>query len=429
MLKNTKLYNIVILLLGIFSTMPIIAIFIGGKTISLFSICLILFFILSLLKASGNHSLKITYEIKLYVCWSFFSIVSCFFGMLMFKGLGDRWASAPLTGVPKIIIYLATLVVVQLQKDTSKLFSSFMTGLLIGITVNVIWAILDALIFYSLNISITNTFFSKYIASNDIRYGMLSLTINNVMRSGGLNSDPANIGLFASILATYGLLKKNNTLFVIAILGVLASISIVGLTGLIGSTIVSLFLKDNRNKKTVLFAVFLAAFVILFLLNFSPNNVVGIALDNVLSRIEYKQKAYSDSLRFQYFKFFVPALINNPFFFLIGTGYGTASYAYQNPGFVNTTIPYDPECTYFSYIFDIGFFGFLVYLYLNYKLYKKVNTLNFVPVSIKSMSYSFIIGSFFALWGYHYTLYAPIMLFTVFLTSVSNDTTVDISIQ
>ena len=149
-------------------------------------------------------------------------------------------------------------------------------------------------------------------------------------------------------------------------------------------------------------------------LSLSDDGVYGQMIGAVSDRLEEKSESDTsdkDNARAMYWKNFIPAVINSPTALVIGTGYGTASYAYINGGFVNRKGAYDPEQTYFSNYFDLGLWGFLAFLLLHFYImkqsYKKRQNLDFLR------AFSGAEGVMIAFMGYHYTIYSVSMLIII----------------
>lgn len=400
-------------LFGVASTMPILAVSIAGHSVSLFDALFILVMI-RLLFARQSFSLTLpkgagTY----YVIWLFLSLFSCLFGFIYFINR-PLWQSAAISYIPKIIIYLVFYILLKRINKSEYYIRSIIKGIISGIIINLIWAIIDAVIFYTFGFSITNRIFAQYILDNDIRYGMLSLTINGQIRAGGLNGDPANVGIFAPILAAYSLKSKKYILLIISIISIFASVSLISLAGII--IIYFILLLDmkslsRKKKRNLLLLFFIVAIIGVVFWNIN-NPIIAELRTAVMDRLLLKRDIVTQSVRTTYFMKFIPAVFLNPISFLIGTGFGTASYAYIKPGFINENTPYDPECTYFSYYFDCGLAGFIAFMLLSYNIFKSARASS--EASDYSMAlYACVLGSLVAFWGYHYILYAPVMLITI----------------
>lgn len=397
--------------MGVSSTGMVLAFVVGGHVIPLYSIFLILVFF-DLIKGKRSPK-KYGHLESCFEVWMVISILSSLFGVAFFIGKPE-WQQMSLSYIPKILIYLVLFFLLKNNYEREKKVSSILYGVLSGAILNVVWSIADVSLFYTSGESLTNNVFQAYIQAKDMRYGQLSLIFGPVIRSGGLNGDPANLGMFATILAAYALYSKKYILYFLSILSGLAGVSFVAIGGIL---LVSFFYFVVEGKISKMIPVLFLG-VILSIILLSLNNDVINGLEDAFSeRMEMKSETAgdTDNNRRQYFVNFLPAVISSPTYFIIGTGYMTASYAYLSNGLTTHKFqPYDPECTYFSNYFDFGLIGFLVYLYLFWLLIKKSRAnVKFNPSNQNLFLYTSIMGILVAFWGYHYTLYSVVMLITI----------------
>lgn len=407
-----KKNNFLFLLLGASSTMSVLAFSVGGHSISVFDISLIcvLFY---LLMAKKNNSLSCSDKTEMFfVLWLVISFLSCIMGFIFFIGK-TNWQLASLSYIPKIIIYLFLFFIIKVQNLKDEYIESIAYGVIIGIIINLVWAIIDTLIFYLFGFSITNQIFSQYIIDNDIRYGTLSLILNNgQIRTGGLNGDPANIGLFAPVIAAYSMKTNKKALFILSVISSVASVSLVAMVGIIVVVVVVGLSEKKSRMRTSMLAMFILGILILLFIMISDIPFVVSMRDAVIERIILKFDIAVDSYRMKYYLFFVPSIISNPLSLIIGTGFGTASYAYINAGYINSDIPYDPEITYFSYFFDCGLIGFVLFAIFSCQILR-LSYMKSSKSDYQAGIYAGVLGSLIAFCGYHYILYSPVMLISI----------------
>lgn len=324
----------------------------------------------------------------------------------------DDWIRASASGIPKILMYFIFCYLLINSYNRLKYTHSLIRGLIYGVVINATWATLDAIIFYIWGISITNELFRGYIVAMNTRYGMLSLIIGGIIRSGGLNGDPANIGMFAPILASYSLYSRKYLLYGLAILSIFSSVSIVGLAS---TAIITLIFLLSNAKAMIIGAIIVSVLALggVYLYN-NGNDASNQMISAVIDRLEEKSESNvsdRDNARAVYWTKFFPAVLNTPTALIIGTGYNTASYAYINGGYIDRTKPYDPEQTYFANYFDLGLTGFIIFLSLHINILrrsyrrKKNNDFLMVFAGMEGIMISFM--------GYHYTLYSVAMLFLI----------------
>lgn len=404
---TNRLHKIVFLGLGFTSTTSILAIPVGGIFIKVFNVFFLLSFVLLVLSNAGK--MKSTKLDQKFYMWMLLGILSSLFGIVFFIGVPD-FQEAALSYIPKILLY--TLFFVLLKRTRSNMFySSYICdGLLYGCVFNLGWAIVDAIGYYSTGVSITNSLFASYLSAANIRYEQASLIFGGTIRASGINYDPANIGLFAPVVALYGLKKRSYLLYGLSVLSILASISHTAFLGIIMVTLYYLYTSKRKFVAILSFAVVVAGAVVLF--TFFKSDSVAQMTEAFIERTEQKADGGEmQGARGDYWVNFIPAAISQPSALVIGTGYFTASYPYLKSGLTHHEIePYDPEQTYFSMYFDIGLIGLLIFMSLLYGIFKvcKNNT------NLNSRQYIFIqsgiIGSFVVFLGYHYTLYSVVML-------------------
>lgn len=402
--------DIFFILLGFGATASLLALPIWGHLLSLFTVALfVVLFIL--LQRECKKSIPFTILDKLYCSWIFWAIVSSFFGFFFFWGEWE-WQQASLSYIPKILLYLLLFYLLRKSSNRKQYCALIVKGLFIGIIVNILWAVLDASLFYLKGYSITNETFTSYIALSNMRYSMISLIYGPTIRSCGLNSDPANIGIFVAIVAAYSLKVKKNIYLLFAIMGTLASLSHTAFFSIV--LVIFVFMLTNKVRYIQWVKFFLFVLVFVFLLTLMDFSVFSQMQEAFIERSNDKIESGSDmeGARGSYWLNFIPAVLLHPISFIVGTGYGTASYPYLANGLVDALFfPYDPEQTYFSTFFDIGLFGFICFFKLYLKLYLLSN--NIIESNILDMVNAGILGCMVAFLGYHYSVYSVAMIIVI----------------
>lgn len=398
-------------LLGVSSTGMVLAFVVGGHVIPLYSIFLLLVFYD--LIVGRQRPMKCGQLERSFKAWMGISILSSLFGIVYFIGKLE-WQQMSLSYIPKVLIYLLLFFLLKRNVERERKISSILKGLLFGIILNVVWSIADVSLFYTSGESLTNNVFQAYIQAKDMRYGQLSLILGPVIRSGGLNGDPANLGMFATVLAAYALYSKKYILYFLSILSGLAGVSFVAIGGIL---LVSLFYFGVDGKISKLIPVLCLGVLIAVVLLSTNNDIINGLEESFSGRMEMKSETAgdSDNNRRQYFVNFLPAVVSSPTYFVIGTGYMTASYAYLSNGLTTHKYePYDPECTYFSNYFDFGLIGFAMYIYM-FWLLLTISRANVKcnPSKQNIFIYTSLMGILVSFWGYHYTLYSVVMLITI----------------
>ena len=418
-MKNceSKINKIVFGGLGFFSTASCLAIILPFGIVSFYTICQGLsMFILIRSKKRSNYVKGVADDY--FILWIGLSLLSCLFGYLYFIG-EPLWQKQAVGCIPKILIYLFFYLL--LRKDSNRFIyvKYILVGVIIGAAINCCWAMIDAIIYYLQGISITNELFRSYILAADMKYEELSLIREPFIRSSGLNGDPANIGMLAPILAAYALYSKKSLLYVLSIGAVFASVSIVALASIFIITVIYL-VSNLKNLKRGIIVLLVAPIFIIPIMSLN-DDLSKLMFEAVRMRLESKQDAVEgndkDNARLVYWVDFLPAAASHPTFLLIGTGYGTASRAYNDLGFVTEggKFPYDPEQTYCSTYFNCGLIGFMAFILLYIMLIKRSNKM-ITYCQDKDMwllLFSGLLGSTMAYMGYHYTLYSVSMLILI----------------
>ncbi len=403
--------NLLYLLFGFFSTSPVLGMSVPwGGYITFYNLLLPIIF--GELLFSKHTKLKPNGIIIKYFLWAIIGLVSCFFGYIYFWG-EPEWQDNALYYVPYVVFYLMMFILMLLKRDASQKCSFIMKGLFLGFLVNCIVAVIDSGVYYSSGYSLTNTLFSDFIdAYRSNSKNAIALATDEGIRSSGLNVDPSDVGMFAIILTIYALYKRRYLFIVISLFGCLASISIVGLAGMFMAVLLHIkFL--NISPKAMIGIVLSIVIVVILASNIPIVETMKLATS---ARIEMKEGTYGDkdNRRAQYWINFIPAVVNSPNAFIIGNGYYTASYAYRKAGNKFADFPYDPEQTYFAYYFDLGFWGFMIWLLMYWQTYR------ILKARYKQFEYlddlypiAGIEGVAIACLGYHYTIYSVVMLITM----------------
>ena len=414
--QNLSLNEIVLLVMGIFSTMPIVCLNLFGRYISFFSIFLILSYI-TLFKGLINfgkiRTLSSVRNYSIFILWLFLAIISCFCGWIHFSNQ-YMWREASLSNLNKIIIFILFSVLWINQKDIKKNSSFLLKGIVYGCVANMLWATVDGIGFYLFGISLNNILFHEYAVANDIRNGALSIIRDGLIRASGFNYDPAHLGFIVPSMLAYSIRKNKKWLWLLVFFALICSAST---TALVCSIIVLLlnikYIKIGTDKTKikknlpVICLVGISLFLF-FLIGF--NTFVGEAIRKFWGRIYNTYINFSqDDYRVIYVTEFFNAISTAGIMIIFGTGFGTASYAYVfnndilfKLGKINY-FPYDMEMTYIAYFFDLGIVGFIIYIFLLYKIYHYSSK---SKDSNGKIIYSLLIGMILSAFFYHYTLMA-----------------------
>lgn len=438
--KNAYLY--IVLLMGIFSTMPIITIPLGSRDISLFSILifLVVFILAFSTIAKRNGKLYINAGLRPLNSWLIWGMFSCLCGVVFFSIIGNpEFTNASKSSIFKLLIFLIFSLLWGSQDDLEKCNTTLSRGLLIGCVANAGWAFWDAIGYYITGKSITNIVFAGYIVRNGIRHESISLTYSAIglIRSAGFNYDPAHIGFIAPLLVGYGLYNKKLAYVLLGAASIIASASTTALVCSVFVTILFMpyFLKNKKKlNKTEAVWMMIGMIVIIGIIVFFISRF-GDTLQYAIGKMEervgnlYLNNNVSD-IRFQYLKFFPKAFLNLGVLMLTGTGFGTASYGYACDSTITSAIgqninfAFDMENTYLAYALDTGIIGVVLIMMIVKRLlkYLRDNGSIYAQGSNKSFIKCGVVAMMLSMLFYHYTLYAPQMLIIIVgLSSISRN--------
>lgn len=396
--------------LGFTATTSILVFPILGLYTKVFNVIFVFAFIFLILDKRKRIS---RYDLdNKYLLWMLIALLSSLFGALYFMEL-EEFQTAALSYIPKIILYTIFYLLLRYSWNGVAISSCLCKGLLYGCVFNLLWAIIDALLYYSIGISITNNLFASYLTAADIRYNQASLIIGGTIRACGINYDPANIGLFAPIVALYGLKKHSYLIYGLSVVSIFASLSHTAFVGIIIVTLYYLYTSRHKIVALLTFVAVIAVALIVF--SFFKNEATLQMAEAFIERTE--QKADGDEIqgnRGEYWLNFIPAAIHQPSALIIGTGYYTASYPYLKNNLTRHEIePYDPEQTYFATYFDVGLIGFIFFMGLLYGLYSRSKLQADLGIDHHIIIHAGVVGSAVAFLGYHYTLYSVVMLIII----------------
>lgn len=425
MKNKIKLGEFLFGIMGVFSTTPILEIYVRGKSLTLFSVTF--FATLILLWARNKcffNTPILAKPVRYFSLWMTTGIVASCVGWLYFNG-NEVWQSAATAYLPKMILYIAFAILWE-QGASEKESRFLMKGLLFGAILNCVWATLDGLCFYVAGFSLNNVVFSSYIQRHGIRFGQLSLVLaNGMLRAAGFNMDPANIGFLGPVVIAYGLHKRHYGVAVVGFLSLLFSASTTAAV-----VVLAIFVLEWRNliprrKKSGETQIWM---YLLIVLGFAVGAVIVIRVLPLIARAvgmfaERINGAYihteGASPRTVYYLGFLKALLTEGPLVFTGSGFGTSSLPYiknaelfrELKPYIDNA-PYDPEMTYIAYLFDCGILGLALYLYCLFLLYRYYKE-NLYTLGYAAECYYMLLSTAFSALFYHYILFAPQILLIV----------------
>ena len=419
-MKSYTLNSKLLLLMGFFSTSPVLAIVVGNFSISLFAICFILYILVNMVGLASNPRItfKKTDSKKYVLLWLILSAMSCIFGLVYYIS-NNEWFNSSVNYLIKTVIYVFFSLIVLNGEDESE---SILKGILCGVIVNLIWVAIDSIVFYVFNISLTNTVFASYITANNIRYGSIDTFDEGLIRPAGFNDDPASIGLFAPLLLGYGLRSRKPIWTLLALSSIVFSGST---TSAVCCTVVLVcyFLEKLRFKKTQrerltrgkFFLICVVIIMAIFAL-YRAWPVITSRTEMISSRFNhvYGSQSSEDNARIEYLKEIPKALGKQGFKVITGTGFNSASEGFLGGHAVNLVFrkavdqPFDMENLYLAYFFDNGIIGFIIFVLMLISLYRSASPNRFPDENDKysCVGFSALVAMLLSSFFYHYTLYS-----------------------
>ena len=407
---------------GIFVTMPIISVNIGGAPVSVFSILFVFFYVTTLwLALEDKKDFKINSLSSALVIWYLLSLIASAMGVIYF-GADSLWLDQLLSYVPKILLYLTLLLCMMKWNVQNYIMTAFIKGFLYGCIANLIWSIIEGLYYYAFDAPLNDLLFLDYVTTLPENRPYMTVVADGIIRASGFNFDPAHLGAIIPIVVVYSLFSGNFYLFALALASLIFSGSTTALVASVLAVIISLGKLKLHKSEVKNVGIFLTT-VVVILVGLAANDQVRESLyKNAQGFYERTNDNYVDNAdqgpRFIYNAYLPEAIFYSGFRVLTGSGFGTASYPYVANPEINTILveenrPYDPESTYISYLFDTGLFGLLFYLFVLINaiiIYRRRLNLS----STELIIYSSLCGMFFSGFFYHYTLTAYQILILTF---------------
>ncbi len=432
--NKASLVDKCLLLCAAFCTAPVIAIVVGGRSISFFDI----FFVLSVVLIVPTCFRKSSFTIcknnaqKTFLIWLALSLVSCLFGVLYYINR-QVWFDNALSYGVKTTIYL--LYVLLLFNSNCKP-KYILKGLEIGVIANLIWVDIDAIYYYLFGASLTNTIFKSYIIANNVRYGSIDTFEGALIRPGGFNTDPASIGLFAPFLLLSGLIKNKPWMVALAISSIVFSGSTTSLVCcFIAFAIYFVGIRLKRSKKRISVKVVLSVLAVSLVVVIASYHYMDAIVGRILMTYNRVNTVYvsgdMENVRVSFITQLPQAIMNQGVKFITGTGFNSSSEGYLFPNINSYTmqlrrsinnLPHDVENLYISYLLDNGIVGFAFFILMLYRLYKKAkNGMSAYESEESIMAFSSIIAIMLSSVFYHYTLYSFHILCWAAISMIGND--------
>ena len=375
--------------------------------------------VVNLLRTKKNE--KIGKTTFLYSTWLFIAILSSLFGLFYFNGRIE-WMNNISSYIPKILLYLFLLVIISIYNKKEEIIHYFFKGFLLGCILNIIWAIIEGVVYYTLGYSLSSELFSSYISTLSLDRQFSSIINSDGIRVAGFNTDPAHLGGIIPIIILYSALNKK---YIILILCAIALAFSQSTTALVCSFILLIFnikkivpsFKIKITRKRLFYIlinllIFIVTITFLFINN--DNQIIVSVSKNTTGFLDRINKNYieggSNNPRAFYHIYLLPAVLSSGIKVLTGAGFGISSYPYVLNSEISTAanyldvFAYDPESNYISYLFNTGIIGLSIYILVLYKNYKFYSKRYFDKE--KSLIFASIGGIIVSGFFYHYILTA-----------------------
>lgn len=423
--------QVLAVVLGITSTMPIVGIPLGAQYIGIFNIAFVLNFIFIVqcwMKKTTKCRIVVTKEKRTFTLFLLWDVVSVIVGLWV---LPQEWDTTIISYLIKAFQFLIFAFFVDQCVEKHKIFRSFFVGFIVGCFGNVFWSIAEFLGYKLFSIRLNDMIFSSY--AKQLSRSTL-ITTEYGVRTAGFNYDPAHLGGILPIAFGWSMINKKPWLAAACLVALAFSQSSTALVGCAivfvgvlfvnGTNVRSVNVKRFQIRKSTAFVFFAAIIIVLIALNKNEfisasgslikNNAKGFLLrikDVYLS-------AGKESLRELYYKNAFWEVLKRGIISITGTGIGSSGYAYYSyPGIASQGI-FDVESVYLSYLFGTGIVGLLLYGDTLIGIMKKT----MAAISYNKNKFQFEKEYFLALLSiiscgffYHYTLTAYQTILIIFV--------------
>lgn len=422
------LRKVIYYLTGMFITMPIVMIYINGSGVSAFGVFFGLFILLLILNSSFSLNKKlINIKVKLLITWFSLALIAAGFGNFYFNGEAE-WTRNINSYIPKLLLYILVTILLSTVNNLTKIINPFLNGLIAGFTINILWSIGEGLSFYLFGFILNNEIFSTYASTLPPDRATMTVIADGIIRASGLNTDPAHLGGIIPVIIIYSLIKKKYFLIFLSLISLAFSGST---TALLSSIFAILISYGKLNilvglKNTIFNARSLAMLTISSTIIFSfilSNKDINQSIEaNIKGFYDRTTNTYISDVelgpRYIYHAYLPEAVFYSSIMTLTGSGFGTASYPYvSSPNIPKADgmeyFPYDPESTYISYLFDVGWIGLIIYSFMLLLLIRHYRK-NLNSNTSYQIIYATLCGIIFSGFFYHYTLTAYQVMILIF---------------
>ena len=140
-----KIIKGIYLCLGLGATSPLLSFVMGGRVLSLMTLSLILVIIdLFISKRTKLKSHRKNKLYSLFMTWMLISIVASIVGFVYFANISIDYSISSVKHIPKILLYILLTILLINNANKNIKVNQIIKGIAVGIAVNIIWSMIDA---------------------------------------------------------------------------------------------------------------------------------------------------------------------------------------------------------------------------------------------------------------------------------------------
>lgn len=416
--KLTIIAGTIFFLTGFFSTLEIFKYKVGPVKVYPADIFFFLSYLLIIINLIfSKDTIKIIFQSKevllLHLLFFMYFFVSLNFIVPAFDGASEEYVSKSLKYFIKMILLFGFIISMLFSSfRIQKLFIKFfITGFFISIVLHAVYSLVMMIVWYityqSLNVIILN---SIGITEESVGHTLTNFVLWPILRNSGLHWDPAYFGLWGilGIFFTFIFIRKSKTkLLLVGIIGfawfftfsktgyfnVCVTISFLILLKLLKFSAVDQIFTKQNNKVSFTILIF-------FILSLIP--LIGWASQNKLPSIndvvKYQSGAAGNKRHFYYPIYALDAITVDPIHFMFGYGSRNSGRSFVSadveiPGWSRDEMvgrSFDIETDIFKNLINLGFGGFIIFLFFNLSLFKVLITSQLAPSLSKYKLFLFI---------------------------------------
>lgn len=349
---------------GIFSTFTAVQLF----GVSIFYLLLMLCAVLGILKTKGKISKNIDKGMLLFCL---LMISSCMISVFM-GNMDTYWISDNIKKTVTFIVLFGSILL--FYKDNEKVIfrKFFIKGLYYSTVCQMVWGVIQLLLWYSAHISLNELVFSKILGMELLNSTWTFAYNSGTIRLTGVSWEPAYFSL--AMVAGYILTKKNYMKIAFAAVSILSTsrtgIILLVLAILLDSGITSFATKINKKRFFQVFRLIFVGIVVAIIAYIVSPKVKEIVDEAIISLVEW-QATTSGGTHFNYLRYLPNIISKEPLINkLFGYGIGSSGYPYMKyyySEFWAFTTAWCPESDIINMVFGLGVLGFVTYYFILFR--------------------------------------------------------------